>query len=36
MAIPTLLIFKNGELVDKIIGLQDKTEIVKKVEFFIN
>jgi thioredoxin 1 len=36
MAIPTLLIFKNGKLVDKIIGLQDKKEITKKVEFFIN
>jgi thioredoxin 1 len=36
MAIPTLLIFKNGELVDKIIGLQDKKEIAKKVELLIN
>jgi len=36
MAIPTLLIFKNGSLVDKIVGLQDKKEIAKKVEFFIN
>ena len=36
MAIPTLLIFKNGKLVDKIVGLQDKKEIAKKVEFLIN
>jgi thioredoxin 1 len=36
MAIPTLMIFKNGELVDKIIGLQGKNEIAKKVELLIN
>jgi len=36
MAIPTLMIFKNGELVDKIIGLQGKQEIAKKVELLLN
>ena len=36
MAIPTLLIFKNGKLVDRIIELKDKKEITKKVELFLN
>lgn len=36
MAIPTLLIFKNGEVVDKIIGVKSKKEIEKKIESFID
>jgi thioredoxin 1 len=31
MAIPTLLIFNNGKLVDKIVGLKNKEEIEKSV-----
>jgi thioredoxin 1 len=36
MAIPTLLVFNRGELVEKIIGLKSKAEIEKTVEPFIN
>lgn len=35
MAIPTLLIFSKGKLVDKIIGLKDKKEIEETFESFI-
>ncbi len=31
-SIPTLLIFKNGELVDKQVGVVPKSELVKKIE----
>ena len=31
-SIPTLLFFKNGELVDRIVGLQSKQAIVGKIE----
>ncbi|MCE2791991.1 MAG: thioredoxin [Planctomycetota bacterium] len=31
-AIPALLIFKNGEVVDKIVGLQPKEQIVAKLK----
>jgi thioredoxin 1 len=30
--IPTLLIFKNGELADQIVGLAPKEEITKKLD----
>ena len=30
--IPTLCIFKNGELVDRIIGLSDEDEIIDTIE----
>lgn len=36
MAIPTLLVFNNGELVDRIIGLTSKEEIEKTFESLIN
>lgn len=36
MAIPTLLVFNNGELVDKIVGLKSKAEIEKTFESFLN
>ncbi len=32
MSIPTLAIFKNGEVVDKIIGVVPKTELVSRIE----
>ncbi len=32
MSIPTLAIFKEGKLVDKIIGAVPKTEIISKIE----
>lgn len=32
MSIPTFIIFKNGEPVDTIIGVQSKEAIVKKLE----
>jgi thioredoxin 1 len=31
-SIPTLLFFKNGELVDRIVGLQSKQAIIGKIE----
>lgn len=35
MAIPTLLLFNHGELVEKIIGVKSKEEIEKTFEPFI-
>ncbi len=32
MAIPTLLFFKNGELVDKVVGVVPKEDIQRTVE----
>ena len=32
MSIPTILIFKDGELVDKMVGLQDKAALVAALE----
>ncbi len=32
MSIPTLLVIKNGEVVDKIIGAVPKTSLVEKLE----
>ena len=32
LGIPTLLIFKNGELADQIVGLAPKEEIAKKLD----
>jgi len=32
MGIPTMLIFKNGELADQIVGLAPKEEIAKKLD----
>ncbi len=32
MSIPTLIIFKNGEKVDQIVGVQDKDSLLKKVK----
>lgn len=32
-SIPTLLIFKNGELVNKLVGLYPKEKIVEALEF---
>jgi len=34
MSIPTMLIFKNGELIDKIIGAMPKDELMKKLEAY--
>jgi len=31
-AIPTLLIFKGGEMVDQIVGMTDKTQLKSKLE----
>ena len=36
MAIPTLMVFNHGELVEKIIGLKSKEEIEKTLEPFLN
>ena len=30
--IPTLLIFKNGEVVDKVVGNQPKSKLVEMIE----
>ncbi|MBL7130979.1 MAG: thioredoxin [Candidatus Omnitrophica bacterium] len=35
MSIPTLAIFKNGEVVDKIIGVVPKEELVSKIKPYI-
>jgi len=35
MSIPTLLIFKNGELVDRVTGTMPKKEIKRKIETYI-
>lgn len=32
MSIPTVLLFKNGEIVESMIGLQPKEEILKTVQ----
>ena len=32
MSIPTLIIFKNGQKVDQLVGVQDKDTLVKKVK----
>ncbi len=34
--IPTLLLFKNGEVVDRIVGALPKHSIVEKLEYFLN
>jgi thioredoxin 1 len=36
MAIPNLKIFKNGQAVDEIIGLQPKEAIAEKIETVLN
>jgi thioredoxin 1 len=36
MAIPTLLVFNHGELVEKIVGVKSKEEIEKTFEPFVN
>ena len=35
MAIPTLIVFKNGNLVDRFVGLYPKEELKKKLEMYI-
>jgi thioredoxin 1 len=32
MSIPTLLLFKNGEVVDKVIGYQPKDALVQMIQ----
>ena len=34
MSIPTLLVFKNGDLVDRIVGAFPKEELIKRLESF--
>ncbi len=36
MSIPTLLFFKNGQVVDRIIGAVKEQEIVQKIEALLN
>ena len=33
--IPTLLIFKNGEVVDKLVGVVPKSQILEKLESYM-
>ncbi|MGG7164125.1 thioredoxin [Clostridium ihumii] len=35
MSVPTMAIFKNGEMVDRIIGFTDKSDIKSKLESYI-
>ena len=35
-SIPAILFFKNGEIVDKLVGAQPKSNFVKKIEQHIN
>ncbi|MFQ5952249.1 MAG: thioredoxin [Candidatus Omnitrophota bacterium] len=35
MSIPTLMIFKNGEIVDKIVGAVPKNDLVSQVEKYL-
>lgn len=32
MSIPTLMVFKNGEVVDKLVGFQPKEQLLKALE----
>jgi thioredoxin 1 len=36
MSIPTLLLFKDGELVDRIVGFQPKQQLVSRLEKHLN
>jgi thioredoxin 1 len=36
MGIPTLILFKNGQPVERITGYQDKARIVKKLQAHLN
>uniref|UniRef100_A0A7C4RAB7 Thioredoxin n=1 Tax=candidate division CPR3 bacterium TaxID=2268181 RepID=A0A7C4RAB7_UNCC3 len=36
MSIPTILIFKNGKIVDQMIGIQPKDVLIKRVESAIS
>ncbi len=36
MSIPTLLLFKNGEPVDRIVGFQPKPQLVSKIQAHMN
>jgi thioredoxin 1 len=35
-SIPAILFFKNGEVVDKLVGAQPKGNFVKKIEQHLN
>ena len=35
MSIPTLLVFKNGELKKKLVGAKGKTQLLEEIEEFI-
>jgi thioredoxin 1 len=35
MSIPSLLVFKNAELVDKIIGAYPKTQLIAKLKPYL-
>lgn len=35
MSIPSLLFFKNGEVVDQVVGVRPKAQLVEKIEKFI-
>lgn len=32
MSIPTMIFFKNGEIVDKVVGVLEKDELVERLE----
>lgn len=36
MSIPTIIVFKDGSTVDKLVGVQPKTAIVKKLDHWIH
>lgn len=35
-SIPTILVFKNGEVVDRLVGVQPKSSITSKIDYYLN
>jgi thioredoxin 1 len=36
MSVPTMKIFKNGQVVETIVGLQSKTTLMEKLNYYSN
>ena len=35
-SIPTIIIFKNGEVMEKILGIRNKNEYIDKLKYYLN